>query len=1027
MFLKKVLNVLFMMAISVIFFSCKPSCEDEVFEENEEEVVEVLLTEDGFRYAIVNDSVSIYGFDENTLIKLIIPEEIEGLPVTRIANYAFAGSMNIVEVVLPSTIKEIGEGAFYKCERLQKINFPNGLERIERHAFYFAKNLTAVVLPASIIHYDADIFYECYNLVDVKLEEGSTIFPSLNGTGVENVNIPSSVKIIMSYAFPKGIKEVILPEGVERLESYAFGGCENITSIKLPSTIKFIGSRCFSEVPITSLELPNGIEELENACFYGSKIEELYIPQSVKKIGNINCIWRDEDGCDRYTLKKVTFACDLPKEVTRNYIILESSANYCFDFDEEWYKEYTYASDIHNSKQRIEIVFEDTVKTIEADEIDPENFHCVFKGAFNSIDFGNGVEKIGNGAFDVNVANLVLPSSLKSMDDNNFFGQIKKLTIQSDFDNSFFEKWRGEVGGEIKYVSPFYWGYEVDPDTGLYVTEMNEWGFLDTIEAPIELINFTENVTSIPPRLFESSWIDTVTASNLESIGEYAFFDSKINTISFPHLKLIGKNAFQYCQIDTSFAVTADEIDVYAFYGAKLPADADLSKTNKFGFRSFTETIFEGEVVINANAEFLSVDEWGDERFLKDTFWKSKMPSLVVNCNLFLEPDIFREITTNSLIFGSEVTCIGESSFTNSSINGIVDLTNVTYIGKWAFDGADVEKFVFGSNPTTVKYRAFRDCTDAEFEFNGCVNLDMDSNEAFANCQNLKELPSFKPNTEITDGVFVNCTSLQELDLTNVYAFSRAFVGCVNVERIVGLDSPVMEFDEEKGVIYMNNEHDQKCYLVVGFDKLIPEDLQLPNKVSVIAGNAFMNCKNLKKISIEGVREEEYVVYRDIQYEAFLNCENLESFSFGVCSAIGDSTFKGCSSLKEAVIRSYNVGDNAFANCTSLEKVTFTCEELEKAYFGQDMFSECISLKEIHDYRTLKGVSLYGSQYCWRGCDSVEHYYAYYGFKDNGWYILLRDIKSACQAFYVQDAFSDILEYVELSEEEGLNLNFNDM
>ena len=40
MFLKKVLTVLLMMAISVIFFSCKPSCEDEVFEENEEEVVE---------------------------------------------------------------------------------------------------------------------------------------------------------------------------------------------------------------------------------------------------------------------------------------------------------------------------------------------------------------------------------------------------------------------------------------------------------------------------------------------------------------------------------------------------------------------------------------------------------------------------------------------------------------------------------------------------------------------------------------------------------------------------------------------------------------------------------------------------------------------------------------------------------------------------------------------------------------------------------------------------------------------------
>ncbi len=979
-------KILFFLGILLFFcivFSCD-SKNQENFITDGTEIVEISLSDGGFKYSVRNDSVSIHGVDENTYIKLIIPEEIEGFPVTRIARNAFAEQKNIIEVVLPSTIKEIGENAFYNCAKLEKINFPSGLERIETQAFTYT-SLLSIYLPATINYYGHSIFYDCTKLSNVELEEGSTIFPSLRTTAIQEVKLPSSIKTIMSYAFPSDIKEIILPEGLERIEEWAFYECENITSIKLPSTIKFLGYHCFYGVPITSLELPNGIEELDDGCFYGTKIEELYIPQSVKKIGGINCYW-DDLGRKTYTLKKVTFACDLSKEVTEGRTILESSTYYVHDFPDEYYEglnEY----EIHNSKQRIEIVFEDTVKTI-AGGINGDNFWWkTFEGAFKSIDFGNGIEIIESDAFGINIENLILPPSLKYMGENSF-GEIKNLTIQSDFDNSFYNEY-----GNMGYVSPFQGGYEIDPDTGFYVLEPNEWGALEKVEAPIETITFTENVTTIPPELFEGDenrlrWIETING---------------------PHLKHIGDSAFYYCQIDTSFSVTAEEVGEYAFYGAKLPSDTDLSKTIRFGVDSFHKTTFAGEVVITEDAEFLSYSY--DRCF---TFYESKIPSLVVNCNVAFES--FARSTIGKLSFGPNVTYIEEQGFCYSSITGTVDFSNITYIGANAFyDCSAVEKFIFGNNPTTVKEQSFYNCANAEFEFNGYVNLDMDSAYAFAGCKKLKNLPPFRPQTEITDFVFEDCISLVELNLTNVSSLGGSFGGCLNIESIVGLDNQIFDFDEENGLLYMNNPADGLCYLVGAFYKLISEDVIISDSVDIIEDLVFYNCDKLKTININ--KSDKSV---NINSRAFQNCVNLESYSLGYGN-IERQAFKGCTSLTEVIIRTLTIGYQAFADCSNLSKITITGEDTygDGICIESYAFSGC-SLKEIHDFVTDFSWGKFSSV-AWDNCGSVEHYYAYYC---NSYDLCDKSKKqTACINIDQSNVFRNVREYIELTPEEWDTLN----
>ncbi len=969
---------LFVMMISC-FFSCDSQLDSSVVTVTDgTEIIEISLSEDGFKYSVRNNTVSIHGIDENTLVKLIIPEEIEGLPVTRIASEAFYNMDNIIEVVLPSTIKEIGERAFNNCKKLEKINLPSGLERIESYAFG-ATACTAIWIPATVIYYGYGIFPS--KLTYVEIEEGATIFPPLSGTKINEITIPSSIKIIPAYAFPSTITEVVLPEGLERIEKWAFLDCSNITTIKLPSTIKFLGSSCFSGVPITQLELPDGIEELESCCFSGTKIEELYIPKSVKKLGSLDVYW-DDWGLKTYTLKKITFACDLTQDVINtDYPIIESPAMWLYDYPEEAYEGLS-DDKIHNLKHRVELVFEDTVKTIAGIE------RSTFSGPFKSIDFGNGIERIEQGAFRVAVENVVLPPSLKYFGGD--FGEVKNITIQSNFEYIIFDYYSPPLGG-------FGSGYLVDYDTGIYILEKDEYGWYEKIEAPFETITFTENVTTIPSGLFSGS--------------EYSL--TEIKKVSGSNIKSIGDYTFRYCDIE-DFDAPMEEVGECAFYNAKLPANADLSKITKYGYESFYGTIFEGEVVINKDAEFLlAYDGYYDADML--TFRGSQIPYLAVNCNLpATSRGIFSGSTIENLFFGSDVTRIEINSFYQATISGTVDLNNVTYIGGGAFyECFDVEKFIFGHNPTTVKGVAFYSCNNAEFEFNGYVNLDMDSEFAFGNCYKLKNLPPFKPNTQITDNVFVNCVSIEELNLTNVYAFARAFGGCVNVERVVGLDSPIMEFDEENGIIYMNNDLDEKCYLVVAFNNLIPETFVIPSKVDVIASWSFAGLTNLKNISTDSE-----VVF--LQSESFKDCTGLESFSLGY-SQIGDNCFKGCTSLKNVTLNTQTIGSYAFADCTSLEKVTFTYSDTPK--IGGYVFSGCTALKEIHDYMLWRGSGICDKNF-WANCVNVEKYYAYYCSSASVWQSLSQK-KSSLRSYGALSIFSDVIEYVDLSLDEWNAVTWN--
>ena len=137
------------------------------------------------------------------------------------------GIRSIKEIILPDTVKIIGDSAFYDLINLEKINIPVTVTTIGSAAFKECYNLKEIVLSDSI------------------LEIGSSAF---SYSGLENIIVPPKIKSINGSTFRgcRNLASVSLPNGLESIGESAFNDCEKLESINVPITVEFIDYNAFA-------------------------------------------------------------------------------------------------------------------------------------------------------------------------------------------------------------------------------------------------------------------------------------------------------------------------------------------------------------------------------------------------------------------------------------------------------------------------------------------------------------------------------------------------------------------------------------------------------------------------------------------------------------------------------------------------------------------------------------------------------------------------------------------------------------
>ena len=189
----------------------------------------------GLEYEIVNgSSVTITKYSGNAAT-VNIPEQINGLPVT-----------------------EIGEFAFQGCSNLTNITLPSSLINIEFFAFSYCNNLTNITIPSSVTEIGDGILAGCLRLTNIDVDNRNPAYTSINGVLFDknartiiqfpagktgSYDIPSSVTVIKNHAFNNcnSITNISIPDSVTAIGSYAFNLCSGLTNIFIPSSVTVMG------------------------------------------------------------------------------------------------------------------------------------------------------------------------------------------------------------------------------------------------------------------------------------------------------------------------------------------------------------------------------------------------------------------------------------------------------------------------------------------------------------------------------------------------------------------------------------------------------------------------------------------------------------------------------------------------------------------------------------------------------------------------------------------------------------------
>lgn len=188
----------------------------------------------------------------------VIPKEVIG-----IAPASFNDADNLTAVTLPAGVIIIGEWAFANCSKLTSITIPAATESIREKAFTFCQELTEIKVDVANTAYTSvdGVLFDKAKTTLIKYPGGRSATTYTIPAGVTNIDaeafentlqltsvtIPTSVKKIGHGAFFRsGLTSVVIPDGVDTIESGTFGWCEELASVALPASVKTFRSGVFS-------------------------------------------------------------------------------------------------------------------------------------------------------------------------------------------------------------------------------------------------------------------------------------------------------------------------------------------------------------------------------------------------------------------------------------------------------------------------------------------------------------------------------------------------------------------------------------------------------------------------------------------------------------------------------------------------------------------------------------------------------------------------------------------------------------
>lgn len=222
----------------------------------------------GLEYSVFNGEVTITKYT-GSATEVVIPDQIEGYPVTTIGECAFHKCISLTSITIPDSVTTIGNSAFSSCRSLTRITIPDSVTAIGDYAFDDCTGLTGITLGSNITTIWGSAFSGCRSLI--------------------SINIPDSVTTIGSGAFQEctSLTSVTFGSGLTTIESHAFSRCTNLQTVTIGDSITNVGINAFFLCPVTKLIVAEGSKTITSKMMpFGNSLQEVVIPNSVTTIAD---------------------------------------------------------------------------------------------------------------------------------------------------------------------------------------------------------------------------------------------------------------------------------------------------------------------------------------------------------------------------------------------------------------------------------------------------------------------------------------------------------------------------------------------------------------------------------------------------------------------------------------------------------------------------------------------------------------------------------------------------------------------
>ena len=186
----------------------------------------------------------IFGASSSSYNDNYVPESLKTVVITggtSIDDYAFYDCSGLTSVTIGNGVTSIGSYAFYGCSGLTSVKIPNSVTSIGSYAFEDCSGLTSVTIPDSVESIGDYAFRGCSGLTSVHITDIAKWCEIPFGDSYSNPLYYAK----NLYLNGELVTELVIPEGVTSIGSWAFYGCSGLTSVTIGNGVTSIGSYAF--------------------------------------------------------------------------------------------------------------------------------------------------------------------------------------------------------------------------------------------------------------------------------------------------------------------------------------------------------------------------------------------------------------------------------------------------------------------------------------------------------------------------------------------------------------------------------------------------------------------------------------------------------------------------------------------------------------------------------------------------------------------------------------------------------------